>query len=1642
MKKLLAFLLVMVLALATMTACDPAETFGDVKDTVGGWFGKGDDTDNDQANNDQNNNDQNNDQNNNQNPDTPAAENYAAKAINYLNVLYGGEANTLTGSNYELKSEYTVPGTDITLTITWTSSVESVTIAPSATAGYVLVTVPAAGDEDLNYTVTATVTDSNGNTETKSFDRVVPSTNNYMTPDEYYAASTGETVIVKGIVTGIINKTNGQKYNQIYVNDESYAGGYYVYDIKEESIDDLKVGMTVKVTGVKDKTSYNEQRVKEAVIDILDETIKTVTPVDYTEIYKNAEALTDSSLVYKAGMLVTLKGVTITGQTLSNGYYHFKLGDKESYVRISSSTCCLYGDDLNTFKANHTNNSGNTADVVGVIATYDKAFYIVPVSVNAYSNFQTVSRTDAEKVQYELNDLNVTTSVKTDSEITLVTVGKMYDNVLISWASNNACAVVSTDGTKVTFALQDTEQTVILTATATLGDITETKNFVVKVSAKANYLVNKVESPVAGTAYKLYLYHGTLGQNLFLTGKFDATYNYNLGTTGDVKQSADFYLETAEGGYYLTVTVDGVKKYVNLAVDGKYLDITMDFDPITVYRFDAETKTLVSNQTTSDGASDYYFGTYSTNSKTGVTTSKTSYITGSNAANVGKTQFVIYLATISDLSAMTDADKVAAEKNALTVDTTVSGDKTVDLPNATIAGVTVEWTVTDNATIEGGKLVITQGAEAMTVVLTATIKAGTVTDTKTFTFEVPAKSNKVLTPMYTFEEGVAYKLVGKNSYGFFYFDGTCAYERINGKGNVLESVDVYVQFVDKAAGTFYLYFMNGTTVTYIDSYAKESSKTQAFRLVTETPEATWSIVNNAIVSSANSRAIATRENTTYYNYSNYATSNLGTEDYFTCYLAAYVEGGTTPDPTLTDAEKVAAQVGKLDVNTTVNGDVKVDLPTASVEGVTVEWTVTDNATIVDGKLVITQGTEAITVVLTATIKAGDVTDTKTFTFEVPAKSASTDKVLTPVYDIEEGVAYKIVGKNANGYIYFNGTVTSGRIDGATTFEGGVDVYVKFVDKAAGTFLIYFMDGDTVKYLDAYSKSSSKTSSFKIVTEAELAGHWYYGSTNEILTSIYGDRFIGSDPSSTTYTNFSTYSTSNNGLTTYFAAFFGIMAGEDVVPEVTDADKVKAEADGVKFDVTNVTTDTTIALPAPKTYANDVTFTWTVEGDCATITDGKLVITLPVKDTTVTLTLVIVCGEAKDVKTYTINVVVPTYNIQKVTNPVADKAYKLYLVQANTKKELFFNGKPSGTDYLATTALASEAVDVYLETTDGGYYVYFLNADGTKSYITMYEKSANKVRIKIESTPSCVFVVSETLGTIVAPITTTTTDGKVYNNSYYFGTYDTYNTISANSDYYVSGDKAADIGVKQFIAYLVEVNCKHDFAGDCDTTCDLCGETRTVDVEHKVDGVCDKDCNVCGAEVVPTHKYLGECDATCELCDATRTVDVEHKVDDACDKDCNVCGAAVVPTHKFASECDTACDACGTTRETTVDHKYLGECDATCEACGATRETTAAHTTKSCEETKCNVCGAAVEPKAHVYDGCEDTDCNNCQVTREPGKHEYSSVCDSTCNNEGCNNVREAEACVDADKSGVCDNEGCGKEVGPDTPEVEVPVNKH
>ena len=89
--------------------------------------------------------------------------------------------------------------------------------------------------------------------------------------------------------------------------------------------------MTVSVSGV--KSTYNGTlEITNGTVEILDATKKEVTPVDFTELYANASALDDKALTEKQSMLVTVKGVEITGEDAGSGYYKFKLGDKESSV--------------------------------------------------------------------------------------------------------------------------------------------------------------------------------------------------------------------------------------------------------------------------------------------------------------------------------------------------------------------------------------------------------------------------------------------------------------------------------------------------------------------------------------------------------------------------------------------------------------------------------------------------------------------------------------------------------------------------------------------------------------------------------------------------------------------------------------------------------------------------------------------------------------------------------------------------------------------------------------------------------------------------------------------------------------------------------------------------------------------------------------------------------------------------------------------------------------------------------------------------------------------------------------------------------------------------------------------------------------
>ncbi len=151
-------------------------------------------------------------------------------------------------------------------------------------------------------------------------------------------------------------------------------------------------------------------------------------------------------------------------------------------------------------------------------------------------------------------------------------------------------------------------------------------------------------------------------------------------------------------------------------------------------------------------------------------------------------------------------------------------------------------------------------------------------------------------------------------------------------------------------------------------------------------------------------------------------------------------------------------------------------------------------------------------------------------------------------------------------------------------------------------------------------------------------------------------------------------------------------------------------------------------------------------------------------------------------------------LNTVTAPVADTAYKFGFYQALAGKQLFFTGNMSGDRYLETTESLAKAVDVFAEVVDGGYRFYFMSGDA-KKYIEIYNNDAGKACAGIVETATEVFAYnaeSKAFSTTVG------------DKTMYIGTYKTYETMSASDISYISGEKAADVGISQFPAQLYTV----------------------------------------------------------------------------------------------------------------------------------------------------------------------------------------------------------------------------------------------
>ena len=442
----------------------------------------------------------------------------SAKA--YLQNQYRDEATNTLGDFVRLA---TLKVGTATFTVEWTASVTSgpqtITIVDNED-GTVTIDIEEVDEtvtEDTLYTLTATITDANGNTTTLTYNHMIPkfAVNTFA---EYVAAEAGESIVIDGIVTGILPKGNGATNDGFYMNTLD-GGGVYVY---QTSGAELTVGQTIRVKGTKDV--YNgTHELKNSTYEVLDANVTTVTPVDYTEIYTNAENLKDEALVEKQALLVTIKGVTIGTVGGDDGsYYYFELAGKKSYIRISGSSCPMTTAEQTAFKDTFNASYGATADVTGLITVYSGAFYLTPVSANAISNIVAPELTDQQVVDGAKEALTIVDTIKEAGTVELPTAGTgIYSDAAITWALSTT-TVATLEGNVLTVAeLPEDESTITLTATIAKGDATPaTKEFTVTVksavidwksAADAVELCKALDGASKETSKEEYYFYGFVG---------------------------------------------------------------------------------------------------------------------------------------------------------------------------------------------------------------------------------------------------------------------------------------------------------------------------------------------------------------------------------------------------------------------------------------------------------------------------------------------------------------------------------------------------------------------------------------------------------------------------------------------------------------------------------------------------------------------------------------------------------------------------------------------------------------------------------------------------------------------------------------------------------------------------------------------------------------------------------------------------------------------------------------------------------------------------------------------------------------------------------------------------------------------------
>ena len=516
-----------------------------------------------------------------------------------------------------------------------------------------------------------------------------------------------------------------------------YANGYMVADNTGKILvyfssftQDFNIGDVVVVEG--SKATHN----KGAEITSPTVTASTET-IDLTE--ETPKELTAADLdAYASSTVVTVELVKLTGKlTISdNKYYNVAIDGTSKQGSIAYPLTGLVDSNLN----------GKNVVVTGYVFSISGTNYINIMALSVAE----VELTDAEKVAEALAKVSAPETATED--FTLVEV----EGVVWSLKAESVAATLAGNTVKVT--RQSTDTDIVLVATATFGEVTDSKEFIVTVLAEGTVVTEKTLTIDFSTATgkgstvssnALSFIEGYASEKIIKSAKATKVYNGNS-SGGKYGASAGLIrLGTSGANGILTLTFnEGIK--VSKVILNCYSWTDSTNDKVTV----GDSTVALPN---GDAAEDLEFTLDGVNEFT-ITSVKRMFLFSIT---------VIYSDGSSETPELTDAEKVEEALAKVSAPATATEDFTLDEVEGVVWSLKAESVA---ATLAGNTVKVTRQSTDTDIVLVATATFGEVTDSKEFIVTVlgdgsSSGEENTETYTYTLEKGVLTTSGGEVTFG-------------------------------------------------------------------------------------------------------------------------------------------------------------------------------------------------------------------------------------------------------------------------------------------------------------------------------------------------------------------------------------------------------------------------------------------------------------------------------------------------------------------------------------------------------------------------------------------------------------------------------------------------------------------------------------------------------------------------------------------------------------------------------------------------------------------------------------------------------------------------------------------------------------